>query len=277
MYKCKKCTFETNNVSAIANHYQFQHRKPQEKCNCEKCGKTFKNAKGLKCHTKEACAKQLNKNSITHICPKCGLYISNHINIHVSNCDGSGTRRKKPKVGRGQNWAKGKTYVELYGIEKAQIIRERISIKLKGHPDYTSKNAAITKSKKLSEIAKNNNYGGYKIGSGRGKHGWYKGYWCDSSWELAFVIYNIEHKIKFKRNTQKFYYFHNGKKHYWIPDFIINGVYQEIKGYLTDLDKSKFQYFTKPLVVLRENDIRYMIKYATNKYGRNYISLYEKK
>ena len=29
---------------------------------------------------------------------------------------------------------------------------------------------------------------------GYGKHGWYKEYWCDSSWELAYVIYNLDYR-----------------------------------------------------------------------------------
>jgi len=42
---------------------------------------------------------------------------------------------------------------------------------------------------------RNSGKGGKRIGSGRGKSGWYKGYWCDSSWELAYVIYNIDHDV----------------------------------------------------------------------------------
>jgi hypothetical protein len=30
--------------------------------------------------------------------------------------------------------------------------------------------------------------GGLKEGTSRGKSGWYKGYWCDSSYELAFNL-----------------------------------------------------------------------------------------
>lgn len=70
------------------------------------------------------------------------------------------------------------------------------------------------------KLAKN---GGYRHGSGHGKHGVYKGYQCDSSWELAYVIYNLEHDIKFERNRDRFLYNLNGKSHYYTPDFICDG------------------------------------------------------
>jgi hypothetical protein len=276
MYQCKKCDFNTNTVSAIANHYQFSHRKENQECVCNRCGKHFKNQKGFKCHNEKACIKQITKNAIKHTCPLCNSHISNHISEHIKTCGGKGVRRFREKTGRGHNWALGKTYAELYGAEKAGALKEKISKKLKGRPNHTSEKAAAEKSRKLSEIAKKNNYGGYKIGSGRGKHGWYKGYWCDSSWELAFVIYNLEHNISFIRNIKKFEYRCNNENHYWIPDFIMSNVYYEIKGYLTAKDKCKFANFNQPFKVLREKDVKYMIDYAISKYGKNYIKLYEK-
>jgi hypothetical protein len=61
----------------------------------------------------------------------------------------------------------------------------------------------------------------YSRGSGRGKKGWYRGYWCDSSYELAFVIYTLDHGLagKFERNWESFTYTFRGKVRRWIPDF----------------------------------------------------------
>lgn len=129
--------------------------------------------------------------------------------------------------------------------------------------------------KKRSEIALTNKYGGYKQGSGRGKHGWYKGYWCDSSWELAFVIFNLEHNINFERNTKKFEYIWKDKVYRWIPDFIINNVYYEIKGFSTLQNEAKFICFNHPLKILYKNDMVNIIKYVVDKYGKDFISLYE--
>lgn len=42
--------------------------------------------------------------------------------------------------------------------------------------------------KRISATMKARKLGGLRVGSGRGKKGWYKGIHCDSSWELAFVV-----------------------------------------------------------------------------------------
>ena len=56
--------------------------------------------------------------------------------------------------------------------------------------------------------------GGIKQGSVKNyKSGWYKGYWCDSSYELAFLIYCLDHEIKIERNREGFEYVFENKKH----------------------------------------------------------------
>ena len=119
----------------------------------------------------------------------------------------------------------------------------------------------------------------YDIGSGRGKKGWYKGYWCDSSWELAFVIYNIEHDIKFKRSTETFIYTFNNKFHKYLPDFIMeDGTYIEVKGYYTRQVDAKIKQFPKDkkLIVIDSKGIKKYINYCILKYGKTFINLYDK-
>lgn len=121
--------------------------------------------------------------------------------------------------------------------------------------------------------------GGYRKGSGRGKQGYYKGYWCDSSWELAYVIYNIDHNIKFSRNHDKFKYIYNNKVYMYYPDFIVDNAYIEIKGYWVGKWEAKLNQFPKDLnlIVLYKNDIKPYIDYCINKYGKNFIDLYDHK
>ena len=77
---------------------------------------------------------------------------------------------------------------------------------------------------------KNLKIGGLRAGSGRGKSGWYKNYWCDSSWELAWVIYNLDHNIKFKRFKGYFLYTFENKSKKYFPDFELeDGTIIEIK------------------------------------------------
>lgn len=76
--------------------------------------------------------------------------------------------------------------------------------------------------------------------NGYGKSGKYKGIHCDSMWELAYLIYCLDHNINIKRNTEWFSYIDNNKKRAYNPDFIVNGELIEIKGIHTELvDKKK--------------------------------------
>jgi len=129
--------------------------------------------------------------------------------------------------------------------------------------------------KKSSIRAKNRNFGGYTKGGGRGKSGYYKGYWCDSTYELAWVIYHIENNISFIRNTQRFRYIHNNEEKFYIPDFIIDDVYFELKGYRDDKVDSKIQYFPFKIKLLFRKDMNNIFEYVTNKYGKNFFYLYE--
>jgi hypothetical protein len=119
--------------------------------------------------------------------------------------------------------------------------------------------------------------GGFREGSSRGKSGRYKGYWCDSSWELAWVIYNIDHKIKFKRNTIGFEYEYENKKSLFYPDFIIDGDYIEIKNYNSKRLDAKLKFFPHKIEVLYKKDLKYIFDYVIEKYGKKYIDLYEQK
>lgn len=117
--------------------------------------------------------------------------------------------------------------------------------------------------------------GGLREGSGRSKSGWYKGYYCGSSYELAWVIYNIDHKIKFERNYEGFDYIFEGEEHKYYPDFIQGDVYYEIKGFKRKNDEAKFKYFPYKLKVLFKKDLKKVFKYVIKNYGKDFIKLYE--
>lgn len=118
--------------------------------------------------------------------------------------------------------------------------------------------------------------GGLRVGSGRGKTGWYKGYYCSSSWELAWVIYQLEHNISFSRNTVGFSYLFEGRSHLYYPDFVLpDGSYIEIKGYSSTQWKVKIDQFQHPIKVLSKAEIKPIIDYVVSKHGTNYLDLYE--
>lgn len=118
--------------------------------------------------------------------------------------------------------------------------------------------------------------GGYRERGGRGKQGWYKGYYCHSTWELAWIIYQLEHNVTFVRNTEGFEYVLDGKIHKFYPDFIVNGEYVEIKGWDNGQVNAKITQFPHKLIILRSNEIMPYLMYAKSKYGEELEKLYEK-
>ena len=194
-------------------------------------------------------------------CEKCKQeVISQGFKKHINSCIGEGILNRKRYTGKGQNWAKGKNISETQKLKIGKSREGFVNTK-----EYCNNQSRLLKGKT----------GGIRKGGGRGKKGWYKEYWCDSSWELAWVIYSIEHNIKFERNKEGFEYTFQNEKHKYYPDFILeSGEYIEIKGYLTEQVKEKIKQFPYKLNVLGKNDIEKYILYAKEKYGNDFIKLY---
>lgn len=130
--------------------------------------------------------------------------------------------------------------------------------------------------KKISKNAKNQGFGGYNPKGGRGKKGWYKGYWCDSSWELAWVIFNLDNNIVFSKNTKKFSYTYRGKTKNYIPDFLLeSGQYIEVKGYYTEEVREKIKQFPYIIEVFDLKKMKPILDYVEMKYGKDFVRLYE--
>lgn len=127
---------------------------------------------------------------------------------------------------------------------------------------------------KLSQIAKNKGYGGYKEGSGRGKRGWYQGYYCASSWELAYIVFCLDHGIGVVRNQDKRQYTWNGVIMNYVPDFIVEGRFVEIKGYNSPQWLAKRE-ANPDVEVLGSREMKPILEYVVKKYGKNFINLYK--
>lgn len=121
------------------------------------------------------------------------------------------------------------------------------------------------------------NNGGHRQGSGRGKKGWYKGFFCDSTWELAFVFYHLEHSIPIERNNAYYEYLDPNtekiKKYY--PDFRSNGSLVEIKGYKSDIDDIKLASVTEPIKIYYKNDLKEIFDFVSKTSGLKIENLYQ--
>ena len=112
-------------------------------------------------------------------------------------------------------------------------------------------------------------------GGGEAHRGYYKGVWCDSSWELAFLMGCLDRGLEIVRNTENFPYpFRNGVK-YYRPDFIVEGKYVEIKGVMDGRSKRKVTNFHFPLLIIGEKEIQPYLEYAKMKYGEDFWRLLE--
>lgn len=100
------------------------------------------------------------------------------------------------------------------------------------------KSASLSKSTKLAVQKAGGNLNRYGV-RGRCHYGTYKGFHCDSSYELAFVVYCLEHNIDIVRNKTGFKYEYNNQEHFYYPDFIVNNEYIEIKKLLNRTSSSK--------------------------------------
>jgi len=280
---------------------------------CLVCGKTFYKTKhyvksnilnpnskatGNVCSVQCANIKQKKNKIIKKICSKCGKEFEtisgkeerkfcssfcSHSRNHTEE-----TKKKQSKSAKNSekvqktcriNFSKSKTYNKR--MTEEEKILKICPICKKEFRVYPSDNKRIFCSKECYkkdinlEFHKSGGTGGIREGSGRSKSGWYKGYYCGSSYELAWVIYNIDHKIKFERNYEGFDYVFEGEEHKYYPDFIQGDVYYEIKGFKRKNDDAKFKYFPYKLKVLFKKDLKEVFQYVTKNYGKDFIKLYE--
>ena len=119
--------------------------------------------------------------------------------------------------------------------------------------------------------------GGYREGSGRSKSGYDRGIYCGSTYELCWVIYNLDHGIEFSRFPGKLE--KDGVSYY--PDFLIGDMtIVETKGYesTTSVDrKTKVaESFGYTVIVLRKDDLQYAFSYVAEKYKtKRFYELYD--
>ena len=129
------------------------------------------------------------------------------------------------------------------------------------------------------EECRKRNSGGYRDGSGRAKSGYYKGIYCGSTYELAWVIYNIDHNIEFKRFETTL--IDPDSKLKYVPDFIQGNCIIEMKGFeereKVEAKSNLAKKLGYQIKVLYKDDLQYAFDYVSSKYGSNkFYTLYDK-
>jgi hypothetical protein len=126
------------------------------------------------------------------------------------------------------NKNKGKTFIELYGEEKAALLKDKMS-----------KNSSGKNNPMYGKLSPN--------GSGNGWSGYYNNYYFRSLLELSFIINTAE---RFNLNLKsaesiRIKYMINGRDRNYIPDFIVND------KYLIEIKPKKL--INTPVVLLKKS------------------------
>ncbi len=216
---------EKLNAKKIEKEKNIQKAKNEKKAKeilpgkCRFCGRDCKNQNSLRQH-ETRCKKNPNRKTGNHGWRKGDLEYEiwlkkfrsspNPANVHIEgNCQYCGKIWYTTVSGLKSHEKFCLQNPNKKVIEVSEEIRKKISNKLKGKT------------------------GGYKLtqNSTRTHRGYYKGIYCMSSWELAWVYTQIKNGKNVQQCREQFEYEMNGEKHMYTPDFIIDGVYYEIKNW----------------------------------------------
>ena len=227
-------------------------------------------------------------NTTNFVCDFCGRACKNHNSwrnhsrLCKLNPDRQLTTYEKYGATPGFNtvgkkaWNKGKTAAEDSSVLKiSQTLKskyqsgELVAYQPMNDPEVRKRHKASMKKA----------YANYtKRTPGKFKYGRYKGIWCDSSWELAYLLYCLDFNITIERNKRGFSYIWEESIHSYFPDFYLpdTNQYVEIKGYRSARDEAKINQFTESLKIIDAKEIRPILEHVQQKYGTQFIDLYEK-
>lgn len=296
MYKCKYCGQEFQDKYKLSGHVTRCSTNPNNNVDlyCPHCNKHFTMRSSYTRHVKycksninaEKYSTTLDKNQYS--CKYCGKICvgRNSLRNHERLC------RKNPerklityekcgpidgfnKSGTRIAWNKGKTkdtderVLQYSCTLKTGWAEGKYKNKFSHHTEETKH--------KISAIIKNIcSTRNYSL-CGKGKRGIYHNIMCQSSWELAYVIYQEDHNVTFERNSKGFSYIYKDEERTYYPDFYLpdSNTYVEIKGYYDSKTKSKVEQFDGNLVVLQLSEMKPILEYVENKYGKDFTRLYD--
>lgn len=286
------------NEQNIVEMRKTYNREQQVECVCSKCKKTF--TRSLRfiefpflCRTCSIEKTAIKKYGSVENMQKINLEHGKQTSIkkygmeHFTNRDKC-RETKKEKYGKeyytNRDKAK-KTLLEKYNVDNPS--------KIEGVPDKVRKTKLErygSASYNNSDLAKNTCLTRYGIENPGCLNGYYdyNGIKFDSSWELLFWIYCIDHCLPIKRADITYKYIYNNKEHIYHPDFDVDGKIFEIKGdqffkddgtmqnpydhSMDGLYEAKHQCgLANNVIFLTKIDMDEIIDYVDTTYGKNYI------
>lgn len=283
LYSCKYCAKEFSTSKGLNGHIGHCTNNPanQVEETCPFCGSLVVNKKQIVQHINH-CTLNPNKKEykisikrecqelLEQHCAFCGKICSSNLSLscHTRVCP-SNPDRSKSNVETAREQGKIKSWNRsLTKHTDSRVARNSMNIKLyyETHPGtflgkHHSEESKQLLSKKQTELFhKDDNR------CVRTCHGWYNDVYFMSGWEFAYYIYMKDTGHEIVRCTERFPYYYKNKKHYYYPDFLVDGhLIVEIKGLESEKDRLKYAAVPK-LVVLKEAELKEAITYAKAKF-----------
>ena len=312
MYNCKYCSKEFKDKGNLRKHEKYTHEESAYTESCPHCSKKL-TPSGFAVHVSRCkqnpnriptayeikYEEQKKREVVSGNCSYCGKYCHNQNSLrnHERLCKMNPNRQStimeskewqeemRSRIDYKNPWNKGLTAdTDIRVRNLTESVKCGIEKSMKEHPERftgrarTAEAETERKNKISSTIRHNPVCGGKRHGSGRGKKGWYKGFFCDSTYELVYVIYNLDNHVEFKRCDRVYTYTYKDKQHKYYPDFeLADGTLVETKGYYSDIvDAKTASVQDRPIIVLYEKDLAYAFDWVQSHYKFNNISdLYE--
>ncbi len=258
---------------------------------CKICARPFSNSQSLNSHVRHCRLAQEGKTWLDVASPSARMAISQNdaarrktrppcavcgktVNTLVAKfCSSKCSRSaQKPHPPRSlESRQKTANALRKNHLRACVICSAMYTPKTKKQICCSRKCGAIQSGKKQKGRTQHWKSGGYRKGSGRSKSGWYKGFYCNSTYELVFLIFHLEHGIPIQRCDLILDYEFQGRKREYHPDFIVEGRICEVKGYWTEQSKVKSDQHPEVRVV-RKEEIDNMKKECSAK-GKDVTSL----
>lgn len=232
-------------------------------CFCQYCGKECKSLNSLKSHE---CRCQQNPNRITINRKRSGFARGTRMWVN-NKIENKSISIKDLELYLSNGWTKGLNDKFRENLSKSLI---GLSTGRASSPEKEEE-----RKRKISQSMKGNTNWKFNKRHGNSKQGWYNGIHCDSTWELAFLVYYKEHNLYIKRCKLQLDFQWNGEIHKYIPDFETEEGIIEIKGRKDKKAIEKEKQFPD-IKVIDSNLIKPYLEYVINKYGINFWEqLYE--
>lgn len=287
MYKCKHCGKKCKTPQQLGGHVvtclknpnlrvldfaRTHTRKKKQKVNCSYCNKEYivlvtergYNKGMYKKYCSRSCAmKQVDKMLGEFLeCPWCyKVFIWSGLRSHIWHKHTKEGRKFYPRLKRTGSipWNKGLTKET---DKTVKMIGEKVSKTTKGRPGVKLSNQT---KKKISEYMLEKYKNGYSYTGCFVKKYDYESpiagrVSLDGTWELRVAIFFDGSELNWRRNTNRFKYINpkTNNESTYIPDFYVHDweTYIEVKGYISEVDKAKWEQFPEKLEIWDESKLK---------------------